>query len=131
MPVTVFSVVSFAVISIVFITYVFSPAIFLPMCSIMRHIYFIVPLVANEIDRATASIISAAEFLPVFCMAGRYMQINRLSNNTTGAGLNNDWIWGNEFRLRGTSNVDLTIKTGFSDADGHTNISSICRAGNN
>jgi len=128
-PITVFPVASITVISVVPIA-VFSPTIFLLMFPIMRHIYIIIPLVANEIDGSAASIIFGAELLPIFCMAGRYVQINRLSNNAIGSGLNHDWTSVNEFWLRGTSNVDLTIKARLPDADGHTDISSICRAGN-
>jgi hypothetical protein len=96
----------------------------------MRHIDIMVPRVANEIDVSVAGIILGAVLLPIFCMAGRHSQINRLLNNPNRRGSNQDWFWVNNFRSRGVSNVDMSIKARLPDTDGHTDISSVCRNGN-
>ncbi len=96
---------------------------------VMRHIDIIVPLIAYEIDRLTAGIIFAAVLAPMFLMAGRYVQVDGVSNNACRCGPNDDRSCVDEFRLRSVSDVNASIKTGLADTDRHTDIGSVCRDG--
>ena len=57
---------------------------------IVGHIDIIVPFITHEIDGSAACIILAAVLAPFFLVAGRYMQVDRLINNTGRRGLNHD-----------------------------------------
>ena len=59
---------------------VFSLVILLAARLVMRHIDIVVPFVAHEIDRSSASIIFLTVLAPVFLMTRRYVQIDRLDN---------------------------------------------------
>jgi len=93
---------------------------------VMRHIDIVVPFVAHEIDRSSASIIFLTVLAPVLLMPRRYVQINRLFDNVTWHGLNHDGLWVNELRLRSVSNVNAPIKARLADTDRNTDIGSVC-----
>lgn len=57
-------------------------SITLMVLTIRRYIGIVVPIVTHEIDRATASIISATMLGPLFGMTGRHMQIEGLIDHT-------------------------------------------------
>jgi hypothetical protein len=82
----------------------------------MRHIDIVVPFVAHEIDRSSASIMFLTVLAPVFLMTRRYVQINRLYD-IAWRGSNHDGFWVNEFRLRSVSNVNAPIKARLAGTD--------------
>ena len=82
----------------------------------MRHIDIIVPFVAYEIDRSSASIIFLTVLVPVLLMTRRHVQINRL-HDMTWRGSNHDGFWVNELRLRSVPNVNAPIKARLAGTD--------------
>jgi len=95
----------------------------LPMTRlILGHIYVIVPSIAHEIDGAATGIILGAVLAPVFLMAGRYVQVDRLIDNPCRSCMNHDGFCVNEFRLRIISDVNAAIKAGLTDTDRHPDI---------
>jgi hypothetical protein len=103
-------------------------AILLGTRMVLRHIDIIVPLIAHEIDGVTAGIVSITVSAPVFRMAGRDSQVDRLSNDN-GRRPNHDGSCIYDFRLRKASDVYAAIEAWLADADGHTHIGGICRSG--
>lgn len=92
-----------------------------------RGVHVVIPVVLNEIDRHSASTISVAMFMPVFPVAWRHMQVNRLGSYWHW--LDNDWCRVENWRTRVISDVDPSIHARLIDADGYSNpnIGSPCR----
>ena len=95
----------------------------LPMTSlILGHVNIVVPSVPDEIDGAATGIILGAVLTPVFFMAGRYVQVDRLIDNPGRSCMNHDGFCVDNFRLRIISDVNAAIKAGLTDADRHPDI---------
>jgi hypothetical protein len=107
----------------VFISLVMLSAIFLRItCLLMRNIDIVVPSIFYEIDRVAAGIVFAAVLAPVLLMTGRYVQIDRLINDTSRGGPNHDRSCVNDFGLGKTPDVNAAVKAGLSDTDRHPDI---------
>lgn len=89
---------------------------------VARHIFTVVPVIFDEINRLTAGVVFVAMLAPMFGMAGRHPQINR--RPTVRRTFDQDGLRINKCRPGETANVDLTIKTGLANADGNANIGS-------
>ncbi len=57
---------------------------------IMGHIRFIVPTVLHEVDGPAAGIVLGAMLAPFFRMSGRHVEIQRLLDNVSGAGVDHN-----------------------------------------
>ena len=89
-------------------------------CLVFRHIYFIIPLIAHKIDRTTAGIVLLAMPLPIFFVSRWDMQVQRLRCHPPRRGNDHDRSWINELRLWKVSDVNMSIKTGLTNADRNT-----------
>ncbi len=95
----------------------------LPMAGlILGHVHIIVPSVPDEIDGAATGIVLGAMLTPVFFMAGRYVQVDRLIDNPGRSCMNHDGFCVDNFRLRIICDVNAAIKAGLTDTDRHPDI---------
>src|SRR5947207_257932 len=51
---------------------------FIMVMLLCRHVLLLVPVLLHEVDRLAAGVVLAAVLLPVLCMAGGHVQIDRL-----------------------------------------------------
>ncbi len=63
------------------------------MFTIARNINIVIPTILNKIDWLATGAIFAAVFAPVFPVAWRRAQINRLGRHTYWHGLDHDGCW--------------------------------------
>jgi hypothetical protein len=86
-----------------------------------------VPVILYKIGRVTAGIVASAISFPVLGMARRHAQIKRLIIYARMGVYNNriavyqPWLW-----VGVIADVDTTVKSGLTDTDRNTNISSQC-----
>lgn len=94
---------------------------------VTRNILAVVPAVFHEKDPFAAGVVCVAVLAPVFCVAKRYVQIDR---RTVHRHPFDDYrlaiyhMW-----LRIAANVDSSIKTGLANTDGNADIGRECRRG--
>ena len=84
---------------------------------ISRHILIVVPVMVNEVDRATAGVVFATMLAPVLLMAGRHVKIDRSNVAVLGDGLDHDRARVDNSRRRYVSDIDLTIEPRLADAN--------------
>ena len=80
-----------------------------------------VPLIAHEVDIAAASIVLAAVFSPIFSMAWRNAQVERLGDNACRA-LDDHWLRVQHRWRRHIAEVDAAIEAWLADGDRNANI---------
>jgi hypothetical protein len=89
---------------------------------IARGIHVVIPVVAYEIDRYPTGVILGAMLVPVFRMAGRYMEIDRGLGRSAGKRPDHHGLGVNDLGPRKAADIDLTIKTGLADPDRHADV---------
>jgi hypothetical protein len=89
---------------------------FAMMLTISWSIDIVVPSILNKIDRAAASVISAAVIAPPFLMSWWYTQINRLIYHPNWT-MDDDRFGIYQFWLRVIADINLAIEPRLTDAD--------------
>lgn len=125
------TVISTVIISPFVIITAISPPSGIAISIEARGVYIVIPVILNEIDRHSASPIPIAMFMPIFPVAWRHMQVNRLGGYWHW--LDNDWSRVKNWGTRVISDVDPPIHARLIDANGYTNpnIGRPCRNGKN
>jgi hypothetical protein len=91
------------------------------MFLVMRNVFVLVPVVVNKIDTLATGVVLAAMFAPVPCVAGRDVQVDWGTMNRNP--LDDHWVTIKDtWRRIAIPNVDLSIETGLTDADGYADI---------
>jgi hypothetical protein len=99
--------------------------------SIPRHIFVVVPIIPYEVDRSAACTILPTMLVPVFLMSRRNVQVDRLHCNMLRRSLDDNGLCEHDRRPRNIADINLTVETGLTDADGHAYISGKRRNGTN
>ena len=95
------------------------------MFLVTRSVFVLVPVVVHKVDPFAAGVVFAAMPAPMFGIAWRDAQVDRLTIHRHPL----DYYWlmvENAWRRIAAANVDLPIKTGLADADGHADIGRVC-----
>jgi hypothetical protein len=90
--------------------------------AIARGINVVVPIIAYEIDRPAAGIISTAVVFPFLSLAGWHSQIHWLLYYTYRYRLNQNRLTIYDLWLGKIANVDMPIKAGLSDRNRDANV---------
>lgn len=105
-----------AIILIVIIALLVMMQIAWTMLSLVtRNIFAVVPIVLNKIDGFAAGVVFVAVFPPVFCITGRYVQIDGRAIRVAafhyfGLAINHLW-------LRVAPDLDAAIKSGLAETE--------------
>lgn len=90
---------------------------------VTRDVFVLVPGVLHKIDTLATGVVLAAMFAPVFCVTRGNMQVDRRAEHRSP--LDEHRFGVDEAWRRKAADVDLTIKTGLADADGHADVSRV------
>ena len=85
--------------------------------AVARDIDVAVPVLLYEVDRLTTRVVLAAMLPPVFCVAWRDMEVNRLPHDADGYRLNDYRLRVDQLRRWKTADVNATIEAGFADVN--------------
>ena len=120
MPTTMVAVAPVAVIAV-------SSTVSVPPL-IFGHVDVVVPLILDEIDGTATGIVLVAMLVPVFCMPGGNIDVDRRRHlHSRGYMSNDDGSWVDHLRRREVANIDAAIKSRLTDADGHADIGRLSR----
>ena len=85
--------------------------------TVMWGVFIVIPIFLHEVDRLATGIIFAAVFAPIFGVAGRDMQVERLVHYTLRYWLDYHRRWEDELWLREFSDIYAAIQARLTDAD--------------
>ena len=87
--------------------------------AVARDVDVAVPILLYEVDRLTTSVVLAAMLSPVFSVAGRDMEVNRLAHDANGYRLNDYRLRVDQLRRWKIADVNATIEAGFANVNRH------------
>ena len=92
------------------------------LSTIVGHIDIVVPLVLHEIDRPVAGVVFAAVLAPFFLVSGGDMEVDRFLYDVNGSRADHDGLGVNHLGSRRVADINLSVKAGLADANGHVDI---------
>lgn len=118
MPIAVVAVSILPVVALIRIAVMTVAMLF----AVARCVFIGVPAILNKIHLLAAGVIGTTVLRPVFCVAGRNTQIDRLPFNVAGRALYHYRLRINDAWLREVTDIDAAVKPRLTDIDGYADV---------
>ena len=129
MPVVI-SIAVIAVIAVVTMIAVIAMIIVIAairvLASVARDVFFVVPIVAHEIDRPAARVVLRAMLAPVLLVPRRDVQVDRLDSHVLRGPHCYDRLRIYDGRPGDVADIDLPKESGFTQRNRHADIACKC-----